>query len=178
MTFPAQHRTKKHSTNPIERLNSEIKRRTGVIGIISQWGIDPAPRRCDPHGADRGTDGPARQVDDAGNVFARLRSPQCQRCLQRRADDTLARLEARGPRCATRHLETSSSQVAGDRDGACRASPWSFGTRAYLWRDAIEQALRNVIWAPKGRSAEQRDKRVDQTGSPEWMALRRRKRSS
>jgi transposase-like protein len=28
MTFPAQHRTKLHSTNPIERLNGEIKRRT------------------------------------------------------------------------------------------------------------------------------------------------------
>jgi putative transposase len=26
MTFPAQHRTKLHSTNPIERLNGEIKR--------------------------------------------------------------------------------------------------------------------------------------------------------
>lgn len=28
MTFPAQHRAKLHSTNPIERLNGEIKRRT------------------------------------------------------------------------------------------------------------------------------------------------------
>src|ERR1700755_242525 len=28
MTFPAAHRTKLHSTNPIERLNGEIKRRT------------------------------------------------------------------------------------------------------------------------------------------------------
>ncbi|MEY9123297.1 transposase-like protein [Bradyrhizobium yuanmingense] len=28
MTFPPQHRTKLHSTNPIERLNGEIKRRT------------------------------------------------------------------------------------------------------------------------------------------------------
>ena len=26
MTFPPQHRTKLHSTNPIERLNGEIKR--------------------------------------------------------------------------------------------------------------------------------------------------------
>lgn len=33
MTFPAQHRAKLHSTNPIERLNSEIKRRTDVMRV-------------------------------------------------------------------------------------------------------------------------------------------------
>ena len=34
MTFPKAHRTKIHSTNPLERLNAEIKRRTRVVGIF------------------------------------------------------------------------------------------------------------------------------------------------
>ena len=32
--FPYQHRTKLHRTNPIKRLNKEVKRRADVVGIF------------------------------------------------------------------------------------------------------------------------------------------------
>ncbi|WP_287748804.1 transposase [Methylobacterium sp.] len=34
MTFPKAHRTKLHSTNTLERLNREVKRRADVVGIF------------------------------------------------------------------------------------------------------------------------------------------------
>jgi putative transposase len=34
MSFPRQYRAKLHSTNPLERLNGEVKRRTEVVGIF------------------------------------------------------------------------------------------------------------------------------------------------
>ena len=33
MIFPARHRTKLHSSNPLERLNKEVKRRVDVVGF-------------------------------------------------------------------------------------------------------------------------------------------------
>jgi putative transposase len=34
MAFPRQHRTKLHSTNPIKRLNKEVKRRADVVDLF------------------------------------------------------------------------------------------------------------------------------------------------
>ena len=46
MTFPAAHRAKLHSTNPLERLDGEIKRRTEVVGMLASpaFGSPTRPR--------------------------------------------------------------------------------------------------------------------------------------
>ena len=38
MSCPHQHCTKLHSTNPIERLNNEVKRRADVVGVFQNEG--------------------------------------------------------------------------------------------------------------------------------------------
>ncbi len=38
MDFPTQHRTRIHSTNSLERLNKEVKRRADVVGIFPNEG--------------------------------------------------------------------------------------------------------------------------------------------
>jgi len=39
LSFPKAHRTQIHSTNPLERLNAEVKRRTDVVGIPNDASI-------------------------------------------------------------------------------------------------------------------------------------------
>ena len=71
LSFPREHRAKLHSTNPIERLNGEIKRRTEVVGV-SVLAMRPAwlrvihsrtkPRSRDPSEPsswNRATNGPS-----------------------------------------------------------------------------------------------------------------------
>jgi len=77
MSFPAAHRTKLHSTNSLERLNGEIKRRTEVprVGLrppegrlrhLPQRGGDRATGRRHPARAERRVDRPARPLHDPG----------------------------------------------------------------------------------------------------------------
>jgi putative transposase len=78
MTFPAQHRAKLHSTNPLERLIGEVKRRTEVprVGLrppedrlwhLPQRGRHHPPRRSNPARAERRMGRPARPLHDTGN---------------------------------------------------------------------------------------------------------------
>lgn len=57
MTFPREHRAKLHSTNPIERLNGEIKRRTEVVGISQTK--PPSPVSSEPSSWNSPTNGPS-----------------------------------------------------------------------------------------------------------------------
>jgi transposase-like protein len=67
MGFPAQNRVKIHSTNPLERLNGEIKRRSEVVGIFPNEAA--VVRRVGALLLEQNDEwgGAARQIHDAGN---------------------------------------------------------------------------------------------------------------
>jgi len=78
MSFPKEHRAKLHSTNPIERLNGEIKRRTDVVGVRAM-ALTPE-RRC--HHSARGR-APARAEQRMGRPALPLHDPGKRRPLGR-----------------------------------------------------------------------------------------------
>ena len=55
-----EHQRQLHSTNPLERLNKEIKRRANVVGILPDAGIDEAADRA------------GSACDRAGEIFAAI----------------------------------------------------------------------------------------------------------
>jgi transposase-like protein len=57
MTFPKEHRAKIHSTNPLERVNGEIKRPTDVVGIFPTKPLSRASSA--PSCLNRTTSGPS-----------------------------------------------------------------------------------------------------------------------
>ena len=58
MSFPREHRQKLNSTNPLERLNGEIKRRTNVVGIFPNE--DAITRLVGASFSSRTTSGPSQ----------------------------------------------------------------------------------------------------------------------
>ena len=74
--LPLEHQRQLHSTNPLERLNKEIKRRSNVVGIFpNPAAVDP-PGRRDPH--------------RAGRRVGRGRASLFQRGVDEAADDAVA----------------------------------------------------------------------------------------
>jgi transposase-like protein len=81
MSFPKYHRVKIHSTNPIERVNGEIKRRTEVVGIFPNEAAIVRLADASPPRAERRVGGPARPLHDPVHHRAvARRSPRQSAC--------------------------------------------------------------------------------------------------
>ena len=61
MSFPPEHWMKLHSTNGIERLNGEVKRRTDVVGIFPN--DEATVRLVGPYCWNRMMNGPFNALD-------------------------------------------------------------------------------------------------------------------
>ena len=106
MAFPAEHWTRIYSTNPLERLNREIKRRTDVVGVFPDEAAGGAPGRGRADGTRRRVGGRAPAVQsgvDAQADCARpaeLVAPEASP-LRLAADSLASRAASRAPPPAT-----------------------------------------------------------------------------
>ena len=76
MSFPREHHSKIYSTNPIERLNGEIKRRTDVVGIFPTRlrSCASSAHSC----SSKTTSGAMPKIHVAGNACRARRQSFCQ----------------------------------------------------------------------------------------------------
>ncbi|HAI21995.1 MAG TPA: hypothetical protein DCM14_08905 [Clostridiales bacterium UBA8153] len=70
MALPESHRRRIHSTNPLERLNAELKRRSKVVGGVSGPGVSGATPGFCAHGAGRGVAGGRSVLLGAGSSLS------------------------------------------------------------------------------------------------------------
>ena len=94
--FPVEHQRQLHSTNPLERLNKEIKRRSNVVGHLSQRRGRHPPGRGHPARAGRRMGGGRAPLLQRGVDEAAARRRPCRRERRRRS---LWRSRSEGDRC-------------------------------------------------------------------------------
>ena len=169
-SFPPEHWTKLRSTNPLERVNKEIGRRTDVVGNLPQRpGGDPARRRAALR-AERRMAGPAplpvgrvdgadpRRTPTRPTAPGRAGGAQSHRRLSREAATIY---HSRNQRVAGRRVlrpsETLASTPATDstpprqRARACRRSPSPSGLGRASPFGARAHANTRVFPSPTGR---------------------------